>query len=92
MNTNGTFSFGSGKIETGIGPTVDGIINFILKKLEVDQVKNKISDNILCPAMDMINQKIRPYVYISLGLYLIIVVLLVVIFYILVNLYRKNIR
>lgn len=91
MENSGTFDIGSNKIETGIGPTVDGIINFLMKKIEMDKISNKIGNRILYPVLDIINKKIRSYVYIGIGMYLAIIILLIVIIYFLMKLYRKSI-
>lgn len=72
------------RVETGIGPMTDNILNSILDKFNTDQFKEKITDKILDPITDIINKKIKPYVHIGIGAYLVIVILLLVIIYLLV--------
>src|SRR5207247_954958 len=73
------------KFETGIGPTTDRILNSILDRLTTDNFKEKLTDKIVYPITHLINKKLKPYVYVSMTLYLILVVLLVFIIYLLLK-------
>ena len=73
------------RVETGIGPVTDNIFNVILDKLNTDQFKEKITDKIFDPITDIINKKLKPYVHIGIGAYLVIIILLLVIIYLLVS-------
>lgn len=75
------------RFETGLGPATDRILNSILDKFATDNFKEKLTDKIVDPIAEIINQKIKPYVYISLGLYGIIVILLLLLIYITI---KKN--
>ena len=75
--------------ETGIGPRTDKILNMILDRLTSDKFKEKLSDKIIDPVTNIINEKMKPYVYVSIGLYAIVIVLLFIIIYLLIN-KKKN--
>jgi len=77
----------SAKFETGMGPMTDSILNLILEKISTTNFREKLTDNIMCPISQMVNQRIRPYVYISVVLYCIIIILLLAIIYLLL---KKN--
>lgn len=85
MNTNKVFSnkkhTNSNYINTGIGPTTDKILNVILDRLTSDHFKEKLTDKIVDPITTIINEKIKPYIYVSLGLYSIIIIMLIIIIY-----------
>lgn len=66
---------------TGIGPITDKILNVILNRLTSDCFKEKLTDKIVDPITTIINEKIKPYVYVSLGLYGIILIMLIIIIY-----------
>lgn len=67
------------RVETGIGPMTDNILNTILDRITTDNFRGKLTDKIIQPITGMINEKIKPYLYISLLLYSFIVILLFVI-------------
>lgn len=71
------------KFETGIGPMTDKILNSIIDKLSADNLKEKLTDKVVYPLTEIVNEKIRPYIYISLILYLVIIILLIAIIYLL---------
>lgn len=73
------------KFDTGIGPLIDKILNTILNKLNTENFKGKLVDKIVDPITGIIIQKIRPYIYAGIILYLILVVLLVFIIYLLLK-------
>ena len=75
------------KFATGIGPRTDHFLNTILDRLTSDNFKEKLIDKIVDPLTSVINEKIKPYVYVSLGLYFIVILLLIVILYLLI---KKN--
>ena len=64
-------------IETGIGPLTDSVLNSIVMKIKTGILQE--------PFSELINGKIKPYIYICSGLYIIIVVLLIVIMYLVVK-------
>ena len=72
-------------LETGIGPTTDKIINTILDRLTTDKFREKLIDKIVAPVTNVINEKIRPYVYIGIGLYALLIILLVTIIILLIS-------
>ena len=78
-NANG-FNF-----ETGLGPTTDRILNDLFGKLTNDQFREKLTDKIVGPVTGIIGSKVRPYVYVIAGLYIIVIVLLLVIIYLIVT-------
>lgn len=75
------------RLHTGIGPMTDKILNSILDRVNTDSFREKLSDKIVDPVTQIINDKIRPYVYVSLTMYAIIVILLIIIIYML---YKKK--
>lgn len=85
MNTNKVYSnienVDPNYFNTGIGPTTDKILNIILDRLTSDRFKEKLTDKIVDPITQIANEKIKPYIYVSLGLYGIIIILLVIIIY-----------
>lgn len=78
------------RFQTGIGPVTDRILNSILDRLTTDNFKEKLIDKIVDPVTNIINQKIKPYVYMAMILYLILIVLLVIIIYLLVKKNKLN--
>ena len=74
-------------IETGIGPTIDRVLAMILDKFTGGNFKELLTDKIVDPITEIINRKIKPYVYVSIGLYSIVIILLIIIIYILL---KKN--
>ncbi|ADO18231.1 hypothetical protein [Acanthamoeba castellanii mimivirus] len=87
INT-GSVGYGNNfHFETGIGPITDRILNSILDKLTSDNFKDKLMDKIVDPVTMMINDRIRPYVYIGIVMYAILVILLLIIIYML---YKKS--
>ena len=72
------------KFQTGIGPMTDKILNSILDRLTSDSFKEKLTDKIVDPVTEIINRKIKPYVYTSIGLYSIVILLLLIIIYLLI--------
>jgi len=78
------------KIETGIGPITDKILNDILNRLTTDNFKEKLSAKIIEPLTTIINEKIQPYINISIGLYIIVIVLLLIIIYFLIRKIAKQ--
>jgi len=88
MSSNDTVDHDNNfKFNTGIGPITDRILNSILDRLATDSFREKLTDKIVDPITNIINQKIKPYVYISVTMYLIVIILLIVIIYLLV---KKN--
>ncbi len=73
------------KIETGIGPITDRLLANILNRISNGNFKELLTDKIVEPITGIINQKIRPYIYISILLYILVIVLLIVIIYLLVR-------
>ena len=73
------------RIETGVGPITDRLLANILNRISNGNFKEMLTDKIVDPITGIINEKIRPYIYISVVLYIIIIILLVVIIYLLVR-------
>lgn len=71
-------------IQTGIGPMTDGIINYVLDKCKSDSVKQKFFDNIA----ETVNQKIQPYIYLGMAMYIIVIILLLLILLFVVKRHR----
>lgn len=90
-NPNENYYGDNNYFETGIGPTTDKILNTVLDRLATDKFKEKLTDKIVDPITEIINEKIKPYVYVSVGLYGIIIALLVIIIYLIMK-NRKNIK
>jgi len=79
-NSNQNFNF-----QTGIGPVTDNILNAILDRFTTAQFQGKLLNKIVSPLTNVINEKIKPYVYISIGLYVFIVLLLFIIIFLVVR-------
>lgn len=75
----------STKIETGVGPVTDQILNTVLTKLDSDTFKTTLMEKLFSPLSNSINTRIRPYIMISAGLYFIVVVLILIIIFLLVR-------
>jgi hypothetical protein len=71
----------SKQVTTGIGPFTDSIINACIEKLTCDDVKKKITDDIVAPLIQTINDRLEPYIYIVSTLYVLIVIMLIIIIY-----------
>jgi len=69
--------------ESGFGPITDKMLNAIFNLLTNQSFQEKMSDKLVSPLTIMINNKIKPYVYASLFLYLVIIALLFAIIYLL---------
>lgn len=73
------------RVETGIGPLVDKVLNTILDRITSDNFREQLTNKIIDPVTNVVNEKIKPYLYISIILYLVLVVLLTIIIYLLVK-------
>lgn len=60
----------------GIGPVTTNFFRSLLNKMNNEQ-KHTLTQNLIDPIMSIINLKMRPYIYISIGMYLLIVLLLI---------------
>lgn len=76
------------RFSTGVGPITDKIINQAFERVNTTDFKEKINTNIVDPLVQMINQRLQPYIHIGAVLYAIIVILLLVIIYLLIS--KKN--
>lgn len=63
-------------IETGIGPMTDNMLNVLIKKMNESGLKDSIECNIFEPTLEKIKNRFRPYLLLTVVLYLIIIVLL----------------
>lgn len=72
------------QIETGIGPTIDKMLNCLIDRITADNFKDKVTDKFMDPLTKTINEKIQPYVYTSIGLYSIVIILLLIIIYLII--------
>jgi len=75
----------SNRFETGMGPMTDRILGTVLDKITSGDFREVLTDKIVDPVTEIINKKIKPYVYISLGLYTILVIFLIIIIYLLIK-------
>ena len=73
------------KFQSGIGPTTDKIINYIIEIITADSFREKITNKLVDPVTEMINAKVKPYIYMSIGLYCLVIVLLLIIIYLLIS-------
>lgn len=69
----------SSKIETGIGPITDRILNSIIEKINSTEFKTRVNDKVILPVARGAVQKAKPYIYLGLAMYLVLVVLLIII-------------
>lgn len=74
-------------LETGVGPITDHFVNLLINKISTSDIKDKLAEKVVDPAVVVIKQKIKPYIYVSLGLYLIIILLLIFIIFLI---YKKK--
>ena len=77
------------RFETGIGPMTDRLLNSAVDRLTSGDFREKLMDKIVDPTFSLINRKIQPYVYVSLIMYLFIIILLAFIIYLLFSNRRK---
>lgn len=73
------------KLKTGMGPVTDRIVNELIDGFTIDAYQDKINNKFVDPITEIINRRVQPYVYLSGGLYIVIIILLCVIIYILVH-------
>lgn len=73
------------RFATGIGPTTDKILNTLIDRFTSGDFREKLTDRIVDPITNMINDKIRPYIYVCIGLYFIVILLLIVIIWLLIK-------
>lgn len=71
------------KLETGIGPFTDGLLVSILDRITSGDFREILIDKIVDPITEIINKKIKPYVYISIVLYSVVIVLMIYIIFLL---------
>lgn len=71
------------RFETGIGPMTDRLLNSAVDRLTSGDFRERLMDKIVDPTFSLINRKIQPYVYVSLIMYLFIIILLAFIIYLL---------
>jgi len=87
INPNNSFVGVSQKkstdFESGFGPFTDRILNKIFDVVTNKDFQEKISDKLVTPLTQIMNEKIKPYIYLSIILYGIIIVLLFIIIYML---------
>ncbi|XWV25241.1 hypothetical protein QJ856_gp0531 [Tupanvirus deep ocean] len=83
-----TNHYDQNRFETGIGPVTDRLLGTLLDKLTGGDFKDILTDKIVDPITEIINRKVKPYVYISIGLYIIVIILLALIIYLLIK--KKN--
>lgn len=69
------------KIETGMGPITDKVITDLIEKFSTEGYRDKIIELIT----QTLNQKIRPYLYVTTFLFVIILTLILFIIYILLS-------
>lgn len=77
------------RIETGVGPMTDNIVNSIVDKVNSDAFKKNVSSKVLVPLSQAVSDKVRPYLYWMAFLYAILLVLLIVIIVMLVKMRKK---
>jgi len=71
------------QVESGFGPITDRILNNFYNFLTNKEFQDKVSNKLVNPLTQIINDKMKPYMYISIVLYGIIIVLLITIIYML---------
>jgi hypothetical protein len=72
------------KIQTGIGPMTDTLLNNMADKLTNREFKEIVASKIVDPVTEIFYVKVKPYFYGGILLYAIIIILLLLI------LYRQN--
>lgn len=75
-------------VESGIGPMTDNILNTILDRVTSGDFKEQLTNKIVSPVIDIINKKIKPYLYVGIALYLLIILLLLIIVFLVIK--KKN--
>lgn len=71
--------------QTGIGPTMDRLLNEALNRFTSDQIKEKIIRKLFDPMTRIIEDRVKPYIYIGAILYCILIVFLIIIIVLLIN-------
>lgn len=80
-NINDNYHF-----ETGIGPVTDRVLSSVLSILTRNDFKTLITDKVMDPITNAVNEKVRPYIYTSIIMYLVLLALLI---YIIILLRKK---
>lgn len=72
-------------INSGIGPSVDNLINVLIEKICSKNFKDNIKNKVLQPSINVAYSKMKPYLYFGGLLYLLLVILQLFIIYLLFN-------
>ena len=80
------------RLETGIGPTVDRILNSLLERITSDNFKEKLAHRVIDPVTEIVSEKVKPYMYAVVILYAIVILLLLIIIYLLRTISIKRIH
>ena len=83
MNPNYDFA-------SGLGPITDKILNGMFDAITNRDFKDKISDKLINPLTQIVNDKIKPYVCMGVFLYSIVFIMLLIIIYLLYTKNKKN--
>ena len=73
------------RFSTGIGPMTDRVLNTLLDRVSSGDFKEKLTDKIVDPITHIINEKVKPYIYVSVIMYFIVILLLIFIIYLIVR-------
>jgi len=68
---------------SGIGPMTDRIINSVLESINTQQFRQILKERMVNPTMEIVLEKMKPYIILSVVLYIIIIMFLLVIIFIL---------
>ena len=63
-----------------MGPVTNRIMQSFVDKLASAEFRELLAEKIVDPMVGVVNEKIKPYIYISLFMYAILIVLLVMIY------------
>lgn len=71
------------EIESGFGPITDRLLNKICDIVTNRDFQEKFTDKLINPLTTIVNDKIKPYIYLTMIMYCILIILLIYIIYLL---------
>lgn len=66
----------SSRFETGIGPMTDRFLGSIVDRLTSGDFREKVMGKIVDPTFDLIYRKAKPYIFLTVAMYIILIILL----------------
>lgn len=74
--------------QTGMGPITDRVINAVADKLSSEDVQKTLTTRVIEPITVVVQEKIRPYLYVGFIFYLVLLILVMVILFMVIRSYK----